>query len=274
MPTASIEIEDWPNHDLARRWGEMLPAHPEIEAVLVAGMDRYEALMREIAAFQPQFTEFHREPSEEHPQVPTWDNGFLPPFDTIALYGMVSAKKPKIYMEVGSGNSTKVAAWAKKKNSPDTRIISVDPMPTAAIDELCDEVVRGFFERCEAEEIYGRLSEGDIFFLDGTHRIAQNSDTTVFFLETLPRLASGVYIHIHDIFWPVDYPAAWKQRLYSEQYMLGLLLLFGWDDFEVVLPNYYVSTQTEMGALLDDTWQLPILDGIHNHGGSFWFRKR
>ena len=29
------------------------------------------------------------------------------------------------------------------------------------------------------------------------------------FFEVLPRLAPGVWIHFHDIFWPLDYPAEW-----------------------------------------------------------------
>lgn len=33
-----------------------------------------------------------------------------------------------------------------------------------------------------------------------------NSDVTVFFIDILPRLRSGVIGHVHDITLPYDYP--------------------------------------------------------------------
>jgi len=46
--------------------------------------------------------------------------------------------------------------------------------------------------------------------------VFQNSDATVFFLDVLPRLKPGVVVHVHDIFWPFDYPSIWRARYYSE----------------------------------------------------------
>ncbi len=55
---------------------------------------------------------------------PSWNNGFLPGLDIIGIYTLLSEHKPKKYVEIGSGNSTKIAFKAKKENSPDTEIIS------------------------------------------------------------------------------------------------------------------------------------------------------
>lgn len=272
MAVATVEIEDYSPHDLGRRYGGSLPPHPEIEAILARDLGRYETALKEFAGYREQLSSFLRRPCEELPHEPAWDNEFLPSLDTLALFGMVSTRKPELYLEVGSGNSTRVAARAKKLNSPRTKILSIDPSPTCEIDELCDEVVRGKLEDCD-RSICEMLSAGDVLFLDGTHRVLQNSDATVFFLEILPRLPSGVYIHLHDIFWPEDYPGPWSRRMYSEQYMLGLLLLFGWEPFETILPVHYI-TRTPLLSLLDDLQRLPHLRGLALKGGSFWFRKR
>ena len=59
-------------------------------------------------------------------------------------------------------------------------------------------------------------------------------------------------MHFHDIFWPDDYPPAWKGRLYSEQYVLGAMLLCKSPPFRLVLPNYYVCTDPELGGIVRD----------------------
>jgi hypothetical protein len=66
---------------------------------------------------------------------------------------------------------------------------------------------------------------GDVLFFDGSHRCLQNSDVTAFFLDVLPELPSGVIVGIHDIVLPNDYPSVWKDRYYSEQYILAAYLL-------------------------------------------------
>ena len=49
---------------------------------------------------------------------------------------------------------------------------------------------------------------GDVLSFDGSHILFMDSDVSVFFLDVLPRLKPGVLVHVHDIFWPVDYPRA------------------------------------------------------------------
>ena len=43
---------------------------------------------------------------------PFWDNGWFPPLDALAIMGLIKKFKPKIYCEIGSGNSTKFARKA------------------------------------------------------------------------------------------------------------------------------------------------------------------
>ncbi len=132
--------------------------------------------------------------------------------------------KPSKYIEIGSGNSTKVAYKAKKELGLTTKIISIDPMPRAEIDSLADEVHRKPFENLDFD-IVDLLEENDILFVDNSHRILPNSDSMVFYMEILPRLKKGVIVHIHDIYLPYDYPQFMCDRAYSEQYGLAMYLL-------------------------------------------------
>jgi hypothetical protein len=49
----------------------------------------------------------------------------------------------------------------------------------------------------------------------------------------LPRLAPGVAVHVHDIFWPFTYPSAWlhERRDWNEAYLLQAFLSgnAGWE---------------------------------------------
>jgi hypothetical protein len=204
---------------------------------------------------------------------PCWNNDFLPGLDIAALYTMVAEHKPKKYIEVGSGNSTKVAFKAKKDNQLDTEIISIDPMPRAEIDHLADKVVRKPFEDISHELIMD-LDKGDILFIDNSHRILPNSDAMVFFMEVLPRLKDGVIVHIHDIYLPYDYPQFMCDRAYSEQYGLAFYLIANPKKYNTIFPNYFVSEDKELSGMLTDLWKTPNLQNVEQHGGSFWLQIR
>jgi hypothetical protein len=47
---------------------------------------------------------------------PGWNNGYLPGLDIISLYTIIAENRPGQYVEIGSGNSTKVAAKSIKDN--------------------------------------------------------------------------------------------------------------------------------------------------------------
>ena len=59
---------------------------------------------------------------------------------------MIAKYKPKTYIEIGSGNSTKVTRKAINENVLDTEIISIDPFPRANIDHLAHKIIREPFE--------------------------------------------------------------------------------------------------------------------------------
>ena len=259
------------------RYGYGKPPHPELSTILAANDENYRAQLRIFLTLSDELKKIPLRSAGDSLQ-PHWINPWFMGIDVVALYGFVATSNPAQVIEVGSGQSTKIARLAIRNNALRTKITSIDPRPRAEIDQLCDQIVRKRLEDCDLS-ILDSLSAGDIFFFDGSHRVFMNSDVTVFFLEILPRLKPGVLVHIHDIFLPEDYVPWWKQQFYphrywSEQYMLAASLLAGHANYEVVLPNHYIGITPGISSTLDELWSAPQLQGAPTPGSSFWIRTR
>lgn len=248
------------------RYGYGKPAHPELTAILSSNDDRYRQILTGFLRFTPQLLQF---PVHAPASRPSWINKWFAGLDTFALYGFIAERKPSLYVEVGSGISTCIVRKAIRDQNLATRIVSIDPHPRAEIDALCDKVIREPLESTDLSLIR-ELGAGDILFIDGSHRALMNSDVTVLFLEILPRLRSGVAVHIHDISLPLDYPPERAHWFYSEQYLLAASLLAGHGNYEVLLPNHYVSVTESVRQVTNEFWNRPELAGVPVRGGSFW----
>ena len=253
------------------RFGHGKPPHPQLYDIIDRNRATYRELLQGFLAFAPQFELIKQAQAETDANRPGWNNSFLPGLDMVAIYGMLAHFRPARYVEVGSGNSTKVAALAIREQGLPTRITSIDPYPRAEIDHLAHEVVRKPFENTDFSSLF-ELKANDILFIDNSHRVLPNSDATVFFLEVLPRLAPGVIVHIHDIDLPYDYPQFMCDRAYSEQYLLAAFVLANPTQYETILPNYFISEDAELKSILAPLWQRPALQGVEPHGGSYWLR--
>jgi hypothetical protein len=264
-----MKIDDYP-YGLRRRYTETQP-HARLRDWLDQGRDRYRERLHGFLVHAEMLGMIPLEPEFDGSPNPHWQNGFLPGLDIVALYGLLGELKPASYLEIGSGNSTKVARKAIRELALNTRIHSIDPFPRAEVDSICDEVTRKSLEECDLS-VFGDLKSGDIVFFDGSHRLLQDSDVTVFFLDILPRLPKGVIVQIHDITLPFDYPEEWKERLYSENYVLATALLMSPEKFEVILPNAFISEDGDLREILYPLWERFPENSIQRHGGSFWFR--
>ena len=88
------------------------------------------------------------------------------------------------------------------------------------------------------------------------------------FFEILPRLQPGVLIHLHDIFYPFEYPRSWifEGRAWNEIYMLRAFLQFN-RAFKVVFFTTYIERFHESFFRR----HMPLC--LKNRGGSIWLRK-
>ena len=233
----------------------------------------YNQLLKEILIHKPIFHTIKTAEEENDENQPSWNNGFLPGLDIISLYTLLNHFKPQKYIEIGSGNSTKVARKSVIDNKLNTKIISIDPYPRANIDHLADEVIRQPLESIESYEfIINGLNENDILFIDNSHRVLPNSDVTVCFLDLLPYLKKGVIVHIHDIYLPYDYPQFMCDRFYSEQYMLAAFILANPEKYKPIFPGHFISEDKELSSILSPIWDHPNTKNVEKHGGSFWIQ--
>lgn len=264
----AIELE----YEIAPKRRHGGAANPHLKSILSRGNDRYLEHLRYLKGIREDFFEIPADADASQPLLPYWQNGFLPALDIACLHGFLRRDRPRRYVEIGSGNSTKVARRAIQMHGLPTTVTSIDPQPRAEIDQICDRVIRTGVEDVGIEE-FASLENGDVLFFDGSHHAYMNSDVTVFFLEILPALKPGVLVQIHDICLPYDYPATWWKRCYSEQYLLGCALLYGPERFQIEMPNMFVSTDQNFRDAFADLWNDRRLGVTENkHGASFWFR--
>jgi len=231
----------------------------------------YARLLEKFTAYAPVFAGIRDSKAETDENQPAWNNAFLPGLDIVALYGIISEYRPARYVEVGSGNSTKVARKAVKDQELSTRIWSIDPYPRAQIDHLADEVIRKPFENTGmADWLIQNLEAGDILFIDNSHRSFPNSDVTVFFMEVLPRLKPGVIVQVHDMYLPYDYPQFMCDRFYNEQYLLAANIMASPQRYRTLMPNFFVSEDAALSAITGPIWEQAGMPVVERHGGSYW----
>jgi Methyltransferase domain len=249
------------------RYGYGQPAHPGLLALLEQGRDAYRELLHGFLPLEEKLKNIPLHQTDD--RWPFWLNGWMPPLDAVALYGLLAQRKPRLYLEVGSGHSTRFARRAIEDYSLPTRIVSLDPHPRAEIDALCDRLLRQPLQRTDLK-LFDELQAGDCLFLDCSHVLLTNSDVAVAFLEILPRLPAGVLVQVHDIFLPYDYPPRWAHHYWSEQYLLAFALLEGASKLKVVLPNAFISADPELSQVLQPLWPRLGLPEQFDAGVSMW----
>lgn len=144
-----------------------------------------------------------------------------PQFDARTLYYFLRENKPRRYLEVGSGLSTYYASLAAARNLADGSPLSitcVEPYPFDALRTLPDfELVEGFVQDTPLE-VFESLESGDVLFIDSSHALKIDSDVAFLFLEVLPRIKPGVFVHIHDVPFPFNVPYPSDTWLFGERW--------------------------------------------------------
>ena len=266
-PTVTIELNYPP--EPVHRYGHGKPPNAAIQALYASKEASQRAFGRAIVRHAPSFLGIKSHEHEAGPGEPHWLQPWFPPSDGMSLMTALIEHRPATYLEIGSGNSTAFARWAIERHGLGTRIVSIDPAPRAGIDAICDELHREPLERVDLS-VFGSVRAGDVVFLDGSHRVLQNSDVVVFFLEVLPSLPAGVVVGVHDIFWPNDYPPKWVGRYYSEQYLLGAYMLGLGERLDLLFATPFASkwVRDDLAAVFRDR---PDVSGRFG-GGAVWWR--
>jgi hypothetical protein len=198
--------------------------------------------------------------------------------DGMVLHALLRHLQPRHVIEVGSGYSSAMTLdtterWLDARSDHPVEVTFVEPY-----SELLRSLLRpGDEERVTIHEtavqdvpflVFGALGAGDVLFIDSTHVVKAGSDVNHLLFEVLPRLSAGVWIHLHDIFFPFEYPRDWvlEGRAWHEVYLLRALLT-GNDAFEIRWFQSYMWTRHR--ALLEG--RLPAM--AKNPGGNIWLEK-
>lgn len=173
-------------------------------------------------------------------------NGSFESVDADFLFSFVRHHKPSKVIEIGCGVSTLLIQGALALNRSETGCtaehVCIDPYPHPWLEGVGGiELLR---EKAEDVPIstFSGLNSGDLLFIDSSHIIRPQGDVLFQFLEVLPVLANGVFVHVHDIFTPYDYLDPWVRKnvkLWNEQYVLEALLSGG-SRYTVIAALHYL----------------------------------
>lgn len=215
-----------------------------------------------------------------------FENLLYPYSDAIFLYCMLRHYQPQKIIEVGGSGYSSCLILDTNERFLNNQLFCtcIEPYPNNILSLLnLDEEEK--FELIQQPvqnidlKIFQQLSDNDILFIDSTHVAKINSDVNYLFFEVLPSLKSGVLIHFHDVFYPLEYPKEWVYggRSWNEIYMLRSFLQYN-DTFKIEFFNSFLQHfypdmfSTEMPLCLQGieyNW-----NGINIwKGGSIWLRK-
>ena len=253
--------------DLERQNQVKLPA--QVPAVIIDDAAQLE-LLEQLKQYYPLLP-FRSQPTEG--LLYFFDNPHYSYSDAIILFCLLNWIKPSRVIEIGSGHSTCAMVDTNRLLLDSrTKITCIEPYPgllrsllqnlnesVAIIGRKVQDVDLSFFDELEA---------GDILFVDSTHVSKIGSDVNRIFFEILPHLHSGVLVHIHDVFYPFEYPKEWvmEGRAWSEAYVVRAFLALN-TSFEITLFNHWIAyfhrdvIERELPAMLTNT------------GGALWLRR-
>jgi hypothetical protein len=258
--------------ELQTRLAEIYPETPTALGIDFEEANHLHLIENALRRFMPEFDYPELGPEDgslDHFYIRNSQFSWL---DCRALFCLLRFWQPKRVVEVGSGYSSLLMSDVKRRFLPNLTLQCIEPYPRPFLlrddfgielfQQRVQEIPPAFFESLEA---------GDLLFIDSSHVCKTGSDVNYLFLQILPRLRSGVRIHVHDVFLPFEYLKEWvidENRSWNEQYILQALLMHS-KAFKVSFANYFVN------------WKFPdairkVLNhprGMHYGGGSFYFER-
>jgi len=205
-------------------------------------------------------------------------NGTYMAVDAHMYYALIRHLKPKTIIEVGAGHSTLFAHEALKRGEllETTELHVVEPYPEGIISSGLESVarVRRSFVQDLEPAYFDRLEAGDILFIDSTHVVKEGGDVLYLYLEILPRLKPGVFVHVHDISLPEPYPSCYLDYgwFWNEQYLLQAYLVNN-NKVKILWPgNYLMCYQSRrMLELFPDINDMRAVYP-ESEPSAFWFK--
>ena len=201
-------------------------------------------------------------------------NGYYSYADGILFFTLLRHLQPKRLIEVGSGFSSCLTLDVNELFLDGSlQCTFIEPYPERLKQNLRPEdskhvqIIEDKVQNIDPM-IFGQLEKNDILFIDSSHVGKAGGDVNFLFFEILPKLKPGVWIHIHDVFYPFEYPETWilSGRSWNEAYMVRCLLMNS-NAFQIRLWGDALAAQrTDLLASL-----MPRC--MKNTGASLWIEK-
>lgn len=205
-----------------------------------------------------------------------YDNLYFTGSDAIGYALLLRHLRPRRVIEVGAGYSSALALDVDELFlGARTRFTFIDPDPARLRSlvpeaELVGRLVEGPVQDVPVG-LFDELGPDDILAIDSSHVVKAGSDVQHLVDDVFPRLASGVHVHVHDVFYPFEYPPGWLATgcAVNEAYVLRALLQSG-GAFEIVLFNTFLERYHR-------DWfaaHMPLVLAGRYPTGGLWLRRR
>ena len=192
----------------------------------------------------------------------------FPEFDAFVLYAFIRHYQPKMIIEIGSGQSTRVMVQAIMKNNNGCQLTCIEPYNDSIValkDLYPINIIKDKLENVD-QSIFTQLGKNDLVFIDSTHVLKPFGDVEYEYLYILPNLKDGCIVHIHDIFYPYNYPLLWTVEwkcVLTEQQLL-MAFMYGNRHWKCLCANNYMIN--DKSEIIPNKLKPPC-------GGSFWIQK-
>ena len=131
-------------------------------------------------------------------------------------------------IEIGSGVSTACMLHAIRMNEEEgreTRVTCIEPFPKEAFHSIKNITHLRQPLQSAPLSLFAGLQAGDFLFVDSSHAVKIGSEVLRIYLDIVPALPAGVFIHVHDINLPYGYPRDALSAYYASQETALLLAL-------------------------------------------------
>jgi predicted O-methyltransferase YrrM len=201
-------------------------------------------------------------------------NDQYPALDAWVLEAVLRYLRPRQMIEIGSGYSSLVSARVNREFlSSSMRFTCVEPYPRGFLQAGVPGISHLRVEEVQDTplELFERLGDGDVLFVDTSHTVKTGGDVAWIYGEILPRLSPGVVVHIHDAFIPGEYPQEWVME--------------GWGWNEIYLIKAFLAFNSGYRVIFGVRWMLQnrpelidrVFPGFREHrdrgGAALWLRR-
>ena len=214
-----------------------------------------------------------------------FENDFYSYADGMVLYAMLRHLQPKRVIEVGSGFSSALTLDVNEIFfDHKLELTFIEPYPQRLENLLSEQDRRRstiIVKRLQDVplSLFTELGNRDILLIDSSHVSKTGSDVNTLIFEILPRLKSGVFVHIHDIFFPFEYPRNWVLGgiSWNEAYLIRAFLQYN-QAFEIcfftsyLMSLHYEKVKQALPLAIKSEKKDPTIKDTP--GASLWIRKK